>query len=82
MPRREGAWVSDGHTTFVPPARNLQNPFMQTTGASPNQPGANNQAGASPNQHGATFKATSSQQSQPGATPEVLLTLTLLFLLV
>ena len=27
MPRREGAWIVDGQTTFVPPASNLQNPF-------------------------------------------------------
>ena len=56
------------------------NPFMQTTGASPNQPGANNQAGA--HNPGAPFQASSSQQSQPGATDGGLLTLTLRLLLV
>ena len=45
MPRRDGAWVSDGRTTFAPPPQDLQNTFMQNTGASPNQPGAHMQAG-------------------------------------
>ena len=66
MPRRDGAWVSDGQTTFVPPPRDLQNPFMQRPSASPNQPGTHIQAGA--HNPGAPFQASSSQQSQPGAT--------------